>query len=102
MALVAGSVTVDGTTGARTGSGLALALYDADVDPYDPNTPQGGWPAAQWKAALIEGRQRLATGSNAKAAAIVACVGAADVRVPAGALDTGVPSVERVIGGAVE
>ncbi len=103
MALNAGSVTVD-SDGNATGSGLALDLYNADPDPtyLDPDTPGTGWDAGTWKTMIVAARQRFAAKYTAQAAVLVAAVGAADVRVAVGAIDSGIPSTERVLSGAVE
>ncbi len=150
MALNAGSVTVD-DDGNRSGSGLALALYDAEIaaQPVDPSTlpddlKLSAWEAfaraedpslagptaahaaalaaavaalspsekataeadlleAEWKPAIVSSRRALATRAEAYAAAIVSHFAAnADVRVPQDSLDAGVPSVTRVLTGALE
>lgn len=98
MALVVGSATID-AEGGVAGSGLAFSLAKAEMDALAAMyAALGQAPPAPTAAtrAYIESR------SKDFAEAIVAAVGAADVRVPKDGLDPGVPSAVRVLAGAVE
>lgn len=98
MALVAGSVTVD-DDGNETGSGLALDLYQAELDAFLVLVTELGVPS---HPLTVAGRKSFAAKANSTAAAIVAAVGAGDVRVLANALGSGVPASTTVLAGAVE
>jgi hypothetical protein len=98
MALVAGTVTID-AAGVATGSGLALAFARAELNARDALYEALGQPAPPPTAAA---RDYFEAKAKDYAEAIVAAIGAADVRVPKDALAAGVPAAVTVLGGAVE
>lgn len=101
--LVVGTVTVSdaGTWAAASGS-LAEALMTGEVAMLDavpsvfPDFPD--IPTDKRADAL----RILAAKVNAQAPLLGTLLGGLSVRVAAGSLDVGVPSVERVLSGAVE
>lgn len=97
MALAAGTITVD-DNGFPSGSGLAFDLYAADHDTMLDLLAELG----SSNEITLASKRFMAARASAMATAIVTAVAAADVRVPANSLDTGVPSVTRVLAGAVE
>lgn len=93
MALAAGTVSVD-SAGVATGSGLALAIYNGKVTAHT---------SAFGSAPDLANKRFHAAMAAQEASAIVTYFAAnADVRVPQNGLDTGVPTVERVLAGALE
>ncbi len=98
--MIAGSVTVDPTTGAVTGSGLALQLFEAEiqgVDAFRALLPLYR-PDFDWSAPIppeVERVQKafVAAKSNRLAAVLVARFGV--VPVPKESLDPGIPSDDR-------
>lgn len=96
MALAVGTVSVDGS-GVASGSGLARALYDAERAMVP-----AAWVTSVGVPAAAAQFQLMATKATAIATAIVAAVSAADVRIPADALDAGMPPDEVILTGAVE
>lgn len=104
MSLSVGSVTVDPDTGDVTGTGIALALMQGKIAFLDASEADfidgGGEPLTMARRIVLLGFYKAEV--EAAAVALVPELGAADVRVPADSLDAGVPSVERVLSGAVE
>jgi xanthine dehydrogenase molybdopterin-binding subunit B len=99
MTMTAGSVTVN-ADGTRTGSGIALTIYDAMVPAMESLIPP-------WAAALatnedkVQGRKAIAAQAGAIAAGIVAGVQTATITVPANTWDPGSPSVQRTLNSAI-
>ena len=96
MAVNVGSVTV-ASDGTWSGGGLALVLMNNFMADY----------AAALAPLAVEKRVQIANGIKNGLAlpianGIAAAVSSLDVRVPADSLDSGVPSVTRVLAGAVE
>lgn len=104
MALTAGSVTVDPDTGDVTGTGIAYALMLGRVAFLDASEADfidgGGEPLTMARRIALLNFYKAEV--EAAAAALVPELGAAEVRVPADAIDSGIPSIERVLTGAME
>ncbi len=102
MALTAGSVTVDQTTAAVTGTGIAHALMLGKVASWDAFeaafSDGGGTPSVALKVRCFNAYKAEC---EAVAAALVPELSAADVRIATGAIDSGIPSVVRVLTGEV-
>lgn len=100
MPLVAGGVTV-ADDGSESGSGLALELYLADLEAFEDQLAATGAPIDE--AGMLIFKRANAIRANRRAARIVPYLTAnADVRVTAGAIDPSVPTVDRVLTGALE
>lgn len=103
MALVAGTITIN-PDGSFSGTGLAYALLVGKVAAADfvlaasGHGPLSSQPTAHRLYAL----NIYKTECEAFAAALVTALSTVDVRIPADALDTGIPSIDRVVPGALE
>ena len=109
MSLLAGTVTVSGVDASYTGTGLALAIMDAEVSDFallltSVNMPAASIAAANTLAFKLPRHQRFKAKSEALAAAIVNHLTAnavITVSVAANDLDPGIPSVPRTLTGTI-
>lgn len=98
MTMTAGSVTVN-PDGSRTGSGIALTMYDSMMPALEALGP--AWVQALSATEKVAGRKVIAAQCTSIAAAIVAGVQTATITIAQNALDTGIPSVQRTLNGAI-
>lgn len=109
MSLIAGTITVSGVDASYTGTGLALALMDAEVADFallmtSVNMPAASITAANTLAFKPPRHQRFKAKSEAFAAAIINYLtanGVITVPVAANAIDAGIPSVPRTLTGTI-
>lgn len=109
MSLVAGTITVSGVDASYTGTGLALALVDAEVADFallltSVNMPAASITAANTLAFKLPRHNRFKAKSEALAAAIIGYLttnGVITIPVATNQIDSGIPSAPRTLTGTI-